>query len=29
MMNIALVLATASTMMNFEHEITPLSGEVE
>ena len=27
--NIALVLATASVMMNFEHEITPLSDKVE
>ena len=29
MMNIALVLGTAAVMMNFEHEITPLSEEVE
>ena len=28
-MNIALVLATAVSMMNFEHEITPLSNQVE
>jgi C-22 sterol desaturase len=28
-MNIALVLATAVTMMNFEHEVTPLSSKVE
>ncbi|KAJ3575894.1 hypothetical protein NP233_g788 [Leucocoprinus birnbaumii] len=28
-MNIALTLATAVTMMNFEHEITPLSEKVE
>ena len=27
--NIALVLATATSMMNFEHEVTPLSEEVE
>ena len=29
LMNIGLVIATASVMMNFEHEITPLSSEVE
>ncbi|EAU92626.1 C-22 sterol desaturase [Coprinopsis cinerea okayama7 len=29
MMNMALVLATASAMMVWEHEITPLSNEVE
>ncbi|KAF9454987.1 cytochrome P450 sterol C22-desaturase [Macrolepiota fuliginosa MF-IS2] len=28
-MNIALVLATAVVMMNFEHELTPLSNKVE
>ncbi|GLB36520.1 putative cytochrome p450 [Lyophyllum shimeji] len=28
-MNIVLVLATAAVMMDFEHEITPLSSEVE
>lgn len=28
-MNIAIVLATAVTMMNFEHELTPLSSKVE
>ncbi|KAG6812059.1 hypothetical protein H0H92_004590 [Tricholoma furcatifolium] len=28
-MNIVLVLAMASVMMNFEHEITPLSEEIE
>jgi C-22 sterol desaturase len=27
--NIALVLATAAVMMNFEHEVTPLSDKVE
>jgi len=29
MMNIALVLATAAVTFDFEHEITPLSEEVE
>ncbi|RDB29641.1 hypothetical protein Hypma_015132 [Hypsizygus marmoreus] len=29
MMNIALVIATAAVMMDFEHEITPQSNEVE
>lgn len=28
-MNIALVLATAVVMMDFEHELTPLSSKVE
>lgn len=28
-MNIALALATAVAMMNFEHELTPLSNKVE
>ena len=28
-MNIAVVLSTAANMMNFEHEVTPLSSKVE